>query len=92
MPQSPHPVARGHLRLASVPAPRRASDRRLVLFLRALLTAAVLAWRTAVAWASAAFALVPLGWRRAPRGSRLRPLRREARVIPFQPRQQKAAR
>jgi hypothetical protein len=44
---------------------------------------------TAVAWLSAALAMLPLVWRRAPLGRRLnRQPRRDARVIPFQPRRQ----
>lgn len=85
MPLPGHPVARGHLRLASVPAPHR-GDRRLALFVRLVLATALLAWRTAAAWLAVVIALVPLLWRRAPVGRRLRPPRREARVIPFQPR------
>jgi hypothetical protein len=84
-------VARGHLHLAPVPSDRP-PENRLALALRALLAAIRVAWITARAWISAAFALSPLLWHRAPLGRRLRPQpRREARVIPFQPRRKQAA-
>jgi hypothetical protein len=67
------------------------SERRSLLLLRAAAAAAALAVLTVVAWLSAALALVPLVWRRAPVGVRLRPIRaREARIIPFQRPRQKA--
>lgn len=78
-------IAGNHLRLATVPAPQRRGQRRVVLFLRAVLAAFVLTWLTLVAWGAAVVALLPLVWRRAPLGRRLRPPRPEARVIPFQP-------
>ncbi len=89
MPHSGPPVSRGHLRLAVIPdAPQRV-DGRLVLFVRAAATALAMVWITVAAWLSAAIALAPLVWRRAPLGRRVRPMApREARVIPFQPRRQ----
>jgi hypothetical protein len=91
----PHPgppAARGHLRLAGPPADRRHTvESRAVLLLRAALAALSLFFLSLLAWCSAALALVPLAWRRAPVGVRLRPLRpREARIIPFQRPRQKA--
>jgi hypothetical protein len=63
----------------------------VVLLLRAVLAALSLAFLSLLAWLSAVLALVPLAWRRAPVGVRLRPLRpREARIIPFQRPRQKA--
>jgi hypothetical protein len=86
---SGHPVVRGHLRLATAPASALRRDSRLLLLARAALAILVLAWYTAVAWIGVALALVPLLWRRAPLGRRLRPQPpREARVIPFQPHRQ----
>jgi hypothetical protein len=88
VPHSGPTVSRGHLRLASTPAPRRV-ERRAVLLVRAAGAALALLWLTAAAWISAALALAPLAWRRAPLGRRVRPIPpREARVIPFQPRRQ----
>jgi hypothetical protein len=83
-------VARGHLRIATAPATARSrADNRLLLLLRALLVSARVALRSAAAWGAAAVALLPLAIRRAPLGRRRRPQpRREARVIPFQPRRQ----
>jgi hypothetical protein len=78
-------IAGSHLRLATAPPPRRRGERRVFLFLRAMLAALVLTWITMVAWTAAVVALAPLAWRRAPLGRRLRPPRPEARVIPFQP-------
>jgi hypothetical protein len=86
VPDPSHPAARGHLKLANVPVPPSSGDRRFVLLLRAVAIAIAVAWFTLVAWISAAIALAPLAWRRGPRGQRVRPIRREARVIPFQPR------
>jgi hypothetical protein len=61
----------------------------LLLLLRAFASSLLLAWLTAVAWLSAALALAPLVWRRAPLCRRVHPMPpREARVIPFQPRRQ----
>jgi hypothetical protein len=86
---SVHPVVRGHLRLATAPVASQRRESRFLLFARATLAVLALAWYTAVAWAGVALALVPLLWRRAPLGRRLRPHPpREARVIPFQPRRQ----
>jgi hypothetical protein len=86
----PHPgtpVARGHLRLAGAPVPRRPTQNRLVMSLRAVLCVLGVVWFTLAAWVAAAPALLPLAWRRAPVGHRLRPRPpQEARVIPFQPR------
>jgi hypothetical protein len=79
------PVARGHLRLASAPALHR-KDRRLLLFVRAAMAAIMLGWLTVAAWFATAVALAPLLWRRAPSGRRVRPPRRDARVIPLEPR------
>jgi hypothetical protein len=82
-------VARGHLRLATPPAARRPAENRVILFVRALAVAVGIAWLTVVGIAAATLALLPLLWRRAPLGRRLRPARpREGRVIPFQPRRQ----
>jgi hypothetical protein len=93
VPYSGPPAARGHLRLAGPPADRRPTvESRAVLLLRAVLAALSLAFLTLLAWFAAALALVPLAWRRAPMGVRLRPLRpREARVIPFERARQKAS-
>jgi hypothetical protein len=92
VPHSGPPAARGHLRLAGPPADRRhAVESRGVLLLRAVLAALTLFLLSVLAWFSAALALVPLAWRRAPMGVRLRPLRpREARIIPFERARQKA--
>jgi hypothetical protein len=88
VPHSGPTVSRGHLRLASDPAPRRV-ELRAVLLVRAAGAAIALLWLTAAAWISATVALAPLAWRRAPLGRRVRPIPpREARVIPFQPRRQ----
>lgn len=80
------PAARGHLRLAGPPAERRSvAESRAGLVARAASAAVVLAALTLFAWALAAVAMIPLAWRRAPMGVRLRPLHpREARVIPFE--------
>jgi hypothetical protein len=87
----PHPgppAARGHLRLASLPVAPRPRDSRALLHGRAIAAALALFLVTLLAWMSSAVALLPLLWRRAPHGARLRPFRtREARVIQFQPRQ-----
>lgn len=89
MPHSGPPASRGHLRLAVIPAAPQRVDSRLVLFARATATALAMLWMTAAAWLSAALALAPLVWRRAPLGRRVRPMApREARVIPFQSRRQ----
>ncbi len=85
MPPQGHPAARSHLRLASAPGSRERRDRKLFLVLRAALAAFLLAWTTAAAYVATVLALLPLVWRRAPLGRRLHPPRREARVIPFQP-------
>jgi hypothetical protein len=83
-------AARGHLRLATAAAGRR-PENRFALAVRALAVAFRVAWVTATAWMAAALALSPLLWRRSPLGRRIRPqVRREARVIPFQPRRQQA--
>jgi hypothetical protein len=61
----------------------------LLLLLRAFASLLLFAWLTAVAWISAALALAPLVWRRAPHGCRVHPMPpRQARIIPFQPRRQ----
>ena len=87
MPSSPNPPSRAHLRLASVPAARARADGRLLLRVRALGAALLLALATVASWISTALALAPLLWRRGPAGRRLRAhAPREARVIPFQPR------
>jgi hypothetical protein len=80
------PAARGHLRLAGPPAERRrVVESRALLLVRAAASAVALALLTVFALFTAALAFVPLAWRRAPVGMRLRPLRvREARIIPFQ--------
>lgn len=86
-----NPAARGHLRLAGTPAEPPRAESRVLLLARSAAAAVVLFFLTLLAWTSAVLALAPLAWRRAPLGVRLRPLRpREARVIPFQPRQRKA--
>lgn len=84
--QNPPPFARGHLRLASAPA-SHGPGRRIATHLRAWVATLAALLATVMAWCMAALALVPLLVRRAPLGRRLhqRP-RREARVIPFQPR------
>lgn len=88
MPHSGPSASRGHLRLAVAVTPHHV-DSRAVLFLRAAAAAIVMLWLTTAAWLSAALALAPLVWRRAPLGRRVRPMPpREARVIPFQPRRQ----
>jgi hypothetical protein len=90
----PHPgppATRGHLRLAGSPPERRkVSESRALLLAGAAVAAIVLAALTLIAWVLAALALLPVVWRRAPVGVRLRPLRpREARVIPFEPRRER---
>jgi hypothetical protein len=61
------------------------AENRALLLVRAAASAVVLSLLTLLAVLSAALALLPLAWRRAPVGVRLRPLRpREARIIPFQ--------
>jgi hypothetical protein len=85
----PHPgtpSTRGHLRVAGPPPERRrVAESRALLLVRATASAVALAFLTVFGIVSAALALLPLAWRRAPVGVRLRPLRpREARVIPFQ--------
>jgi hypothetical protein len=61
------------------------SESRVLLRARAVAAATALAILTVVAWFAAALALLPVTWRRAPVGVRLRPLRpREARIIPFE--------
>jgi hypothetical protein len=83
------PLARGHLRLATTPAASRRTGDQLRLVVRATLVALAVLWISLLAWAGATLALIPLVWRRAPLGRRLRPRpSREARVIPFQPRRQ----
>jgi hypothetical protein len=65
-------------------------ESRVLLLARALVAAVVLAVLTVYAWVVAALALLPVAWRRAPVGVRLRPLRpREARVIPFERRRER---
>jgi hypothetical protein len=86
------PAARGHLRLAGPPDERRrVAESRTLLLVRAAFGAIALLVLTVLACALAALSLLPLAWRRAPIGVRLRPLRpREARVIPFERARQKA--
>jgi hypothetical protein len=84
VPHPTHPAARGHLKIAAAPVPRRARDGRVILLLRALAIAVVVAWFTVLGWLAAAVALAPLAIRGGPRGRRLRPVQREARIIPFQ--------
>lgn len=68
-----------------MPAERRRTESRVGLFVRASAAAVVLAAVTVFAWTLAALALLPLVWRRAPIGVRLRPIHpREARIIPFE--------
>ncbi len=89
MPHSGPSVSRGHLRLATLPAAPHRAERRMVLFVRSAAAALAMLWLTAAAWLSAALALAPLAFRRAPLGRRVSPMPpREARVIPFQPRRQ----
>jgi hypothetical protein len=80
------PAARGHLKLAGAPVERRrVAESRVALLARASAAAVVLAVVSVLSWTLAALALVPLVWRRAPVGVRLRPLHpREARIIPFE--------
>lgn len=88
MSQPVSPAARGHLRLALPPAPRRRRESRVLLLARAGVAALALFAATLVAWLFVALALAPLLWRRAPLGLRVTPMRaREARVIKLQPRQ-----
>jgi hypothetical protein len=83
------PLARGRLRLAPAPEARRRVDSRGVLLVRGMLVSAVLLWLALVACIVATIALLPLLWRGAPLGRRLRPpAPREARIIPFQARRQ----
>ena len=89
----PHPadplLARGHLRLAPAPQARQRADSRPMLAFRGLTASIVLCWLALLACAAAAVALLPLLWRGAPLGRRVRPLApREARIIPFQARRQ----
>ncbi len=86
MPYPGPPATRGHLKLAGSPPERRkVSESRALLRARSVAAAIVLAALTVFAWVVAALALLPVAWRRAPVGVRLRPLRpREARVIPFE--------
>ncbi len=78
--------ARGHLRLASAPV-RHGPGRRMARHARAWLAILIALLATLAAWLMAALALLPLLFRRAPVGRRLRQRPpREARVIPFQPR------
>ena len=80
------PFARGHLRLASAPV-NHGPGRRLARHSRAWLAILTAFLGTLAAWFLAALALVPILFRRAPVGHRLRQRPpREARVIPFQPR------
>jgi hypothetical protein len=59
-----------------------------MLVLRTILVAVAVLWTSAFAWMGATLALLPVVWRRAPVGRRLRPRpSRDARVIPFQRRQ-----
>lgn len=90
MPRPDTPLAaRGHLRLAPEPEEPRRTERRGVLVARALIASVVLVWLAVVAFAAASVALLPLLWRGAPLGRRLRPpAQREARIIPFQARRQ----
>lgn len=78
---------RAHLRLAprvEAPPPR---SRRVGLHLQALVAALGLAWRSVAGVLAAVIALVPLLWRGAPLGRRLRPSEsQEARIISFQAR------
>ncbi len=84
-------LGRGHLRLAIEPVPSAFRPQgKPLLLLRALAVAFALALANLVAIAAMAMTLVPLVWRRAPLGRRLRPIRREARVIPW-PAERRAA-
>lgn len=84
MPQSGPPASRSHLRLAPLPTAPARRDAKIVLLGRAFAATLALLLATVVAWASAALAMAPLLWRRAPLGGRLRPLRApDARIIPF---------
>jgi hypothetical protein len=80
------PAARGHLRLAGPPAERRrVTESRAALLARAVLAVVGLCLLSVLAWTLAGLAMLPLAWRRAPVGVRLRPIHpREARVIPFE--------
>jgi hypothetical protein len=92
VPHSGPPAARGHLRLAEAPDDRRqTANNRALLLLGAIGAALALVLLTIVATITSAVALLPVAWRRAPEGVRLRPLRpREARIIPFQRPRRKA--
>ncbi len=80
------PVARGHLRLASAPA-RHGMGRRMLAHVRAWMATLAALLASLAAWFMAALALLPILFRRAPAGRRLRQRPpRDARVIPFQPR------
>jgi hypothetical protein len=82
------PIARGHLRLASPASPPRRRDSRILLLLRAALSALALFAATLVAWIVTLAALAPVVWRRAPLGRRVTPIRaQEARIIQLRPRQ-----
>ncbi len=78
-------AGRNHLRIApaaeAAPTPRRGA--RVLLFVRAVLAGFRIVLLNVAAVAAVAVALLPIVWRRAPRGRRLRPVRREARVIPW---------
>jgi hypothetical protein len=64
----------------------------VLLLLRSVAASVLLAALTLYAWVIAALALLPVAWRRAPVGVRLRPLRpREGRVIPFERRAREKA-
>lgn len=82
-------AARGHLRLAPEPVDRPRASSKAALVVRGLVASAVLLWLALVACVVATVALMPLLWRGAPLGRRLRPpAPREARIIPFQARRQ----
>jgi hypothetical protein len=80
-------LARGRLRLAWAPGAVSARRNRALLWLQALLAAALLRLTGVALWVVAFVALLPIVRRRAPLGRRLRPAQREARVIPFRPAQ-----
>ncbi len=84
MPHRGRPLARGHLRVAIPHAPKgppRCS--RLFLLVKAAWVALSILVANVLAFAAAAVALLPLVTKPAPLGRRLRPIQREARVIPW---------
>lgn len=78
---------RGHLRLAPAPEGHAPSGRRAGLLARTAAVYLGLAWLAVAGYLAAVIALIPLLWRGAPLGRRLRPAEpHEARIISFQAR------